>query len=227
MNNETIVTYRNPSCWYHEVCQADVRCDMCIRFEEMQFLMENSNLPKSKQKPIALDAPVCDLKEFKRLNDIRLHIKDFVQSGSNLYITSSVTGNGKTSWAIKLMLKYFDEIWAGNGFNVRGIFIHVPTFLVKSKDFKTVDTDFEELRKRLFDADLVIWDDIASTNMSGYDYSQLLMYIDNRLLSEKSNIFTGNCDTKEMLTEKLGNKVSSRIFNNSTEIIIFKGGDRR
>ena len=218
---------RRTDCWYNEVCRADVKCDMCIRFEEMSFLMENSNLPKSKQRPISLNAPKCDIEAFEHLNDIKSNIKDFVESGSNLYITSANTGNGKTSWAIKLLLKYFDEIWAGNGFNVRGVFVHVPTFLVKSKDFKTVDPEFEELRKRLFDADLVIWDDIASTSMTGYDYSQLLMYIDNRLLSEKSNIYTGNCDTREMLNEKLGNKVTSRIFNSNTEIITFKGGDKR
>ena len=218
---------RRVDCWYHEVCQADVRCNACARFEEMSYLMENSNLPKSKQKPIALDAPQCDVTAYKRLNDIKSNIVDFVQSGSNLYITSHNTGNGKTSWAIKLMLKYFDEVWAGNGFNVRAIFIHVPAFLMKCKDFKTVDSDFEKLRKQLFDVDLVVWDDIASTNLSGYDYSQLLIYIDNRLLSDKANIYTGNCDSREMLDERLGNKLSSRIWSSQTEIITFKGGDQR
>ena len=189
--------------------------------------METSNLPKSKQRPIALDAPQCDLQAYTRLSEIKSNIEDFVRSGGNLYITSNIAGNGKTSWAIKLLLKYFDMIWAGNGFNVRGIFIHVPTFLMKCKEFKTVDPEFEKLRKQLFDVDLVVWDDIASTSMSGYDYSQLLVYIDNRMLAEKANIYTGNCDTKEMLEEKLGSKMASRIWGSQTEIIKFKGGDQR
>ena len=189
--------------------------------------METSNLPKSKQKPIMLNAPQCDLQAYRRLNEIKSNIEDFVQSGANLYITSKHFGNGKTSWAIKLLLKYFDEVWAGNGFNVRGIFISVPMFLLKCKDFKTTDQEFEKLKRQLLEVDLVVWDDIASTNLSGYDYSQLLMYIDGRLLNEKSNIYTGNCETKEMLNERLGNKVASRIWNNHTEIITLKGGDQR
>ena len=218
---------RRADCWYKDVCNADVDCNMCIRFEEMSYLMENSNLPKNKQKPIPLDAPECDIEAFRRLNDIKSDIVDFVDCGSNLYIASKNTGNGKTTWAIKLMLRYFNEIWAGNGFNVRALFIHVPTFLLKCKDFKTTDAEFEKLKKQLFEVDLVVWDDIASTSITGYDYSQLLVYIDNRLLSEKSNIYTGNCDSREMLDEKLGNKLSSRIWNSQTEIITFKGGDQR
>ena len=73
----------------------------------------------------------------------------------------------------------------------------------------------------------MVWDDIASTSMSGYDYSQLLVYIDNRMLAEKANIYTGNSDTKEMLEEKLGSKMASRIWGSQTEIIKFKGGDQR
>ena len=218
---------RRADCWYHEVCNAEVNCNMCIRFEEMSYLMENSNLPKNKRKPIVLSAPECDLGAFKRLADIKSNIVEFVQNGQNLYLTSHNTGNGKTSWAIKLMLKYFDEIWAGNGFNVRALFIHVPTFIIKSKDFKTVDMEFEDLKKRMLEVDLVVWDDIASTNLTSFDFSQLLAYIDYRTLNELSNIYTGNCDTKEILTDKLGEKMASRIWNSHTEIITFKGGDQR
>ena len=218
---------RRMDCWYHEVCNADVDCNMCIRFDEMSYLMENSNLPKSKQRPINLNAPKCDIDAYKRLTEIKSNIVEFVENGNNLYINSSHFGNGKTSWAIKLLLKYFDEIWAGNGYNVRGIFVSVPMFLLKSKDFKNNDREFEELKKKILTADLVIWDDIASTNLSGYDYSQLLMYIDMRLLEEKSNIYTGNCEDAKTLEDKLGKKLTSRIFGNHTEVITFRGGDQR
>lgn len=221
------LSFRREDCWYKDVCQAEVDCNMCIRFEEMSYLMENSNLPKNKRKPINLTAPKCDLDAYQRLAEIKSNIVEFVENGNNLYITSGHFGNGKTSWAIKLLLKYFDEIWPGNGLNVRGIFVSVPMFLLKSKDFKTTDPEFEELKRRLLEVDLVIWDDIASTNLSGYDYSQLLMYIDTRILNEKSNIYTGNCEDKQTLEEKLGKKLTSRIFNSNTEVITFKGGDQR
>ena len=72
-----------------------------------------------------------------------------------------------------------------------------------------------------------MWDDIASTDVSSYDYSQLLMYIDNRLLNSLSNIFTGNYENKDRLEKRLGMKLASRIWSDTTEVIIFKGGDMR
>lgn len=219
---------RNSECWYKEVCLADVsECQSCIKFAEMQHLMETSNLPKAKQRPIPLECPDCDLQAYKRLAEIKSNIVEFVESGKNLYLASRVSGNGKTSWAIKLMLKYFDEIWAGNGFNTRALFISVPTFLLKSKDFKTNDPAFEQLKRDILKVDLVVWDDIASTNISAFDYSQLLMYIDARVLDGKSNIYTGNYETAESLGERIGMKISSRVFTFDTEVIIFKGGDMR
>lgn len=219
---------RNSECWYKEVCLADVsECNNCIKFLEMQYLMEHSNLPKVRQRPQLLTAPECDLDAYTRLSEIKSDIVNFVEQGKNLYIASENTGNGKTSWAIKLLLKYFDEVWAGNGFNVRGVFISAPTFLLKSKDFKNSDPEFEQLKKNLLKVDLVVWDDIASTNMSAYDYSQLLMYMDARLLNGQSNIFTGNYPSIAKLSERVGDKLASRIYGANTEIITFKGGDMR
>ena len=219
---------RNSDCWYKEVCLADISdCTNCIKFLEMQNLMETSGLPKAKQCPQLLTAPREDVEAYRQLADIKADIVNFVNQGANLYITSEVTGNGKTSWAIKLLLRYFDQIWNGNGLNVRGLFVHVPTFLIKIKDFKNVDPDFEHLKKYLTKVDLVVWDDIAGANMSGYDYSQLLVYLDNRLLAEKSNIFTGNFNTKDDLEKKLGQRLASRIYGRNTYIVTFKGGDMR
>ena len=50
-------------CWYEEVCQRyGENCqNMCIRYKEMRYLMDNSNLPPKKQWPLKLDAPECDL----------------------------------------------------------------------------------------------------------------------------------------------------------------------
>lgn len=219
---------RNSECWYKEVCLADVsECQHCIKFAEMQHLMETSNLPKAKQKPMILECQECDLQAYRRLAEIKSNIVDFVQNGKTLYIASKMSGNGKTSWAIKLMLKYFDEIWAGNGFNTRALFVSVPTFLLKSKDFKVSDPAFEQLKRDILKVDLVVWDDIASTNISAYDYSQLLMYLDARALNGQSNIFTGNYESLEQLQERVGMKIASRVWSSTTEVIIFKGEDMR
>lgn len=216
---------KKEDCWYREVCTQDCSFS-CIRYLEMSYLMENSGIPKSKQKPIDLYPSDEDYDAFVRLAEIKQHIDEFVKDGRNLYITSAKTGNGKTSWAIKLLMKYFDKVWAGNGFNVRGYFIHIPSLLLNLKDFNNQNTDINKIKKNLLTADLVVWDDIASTVVSNYDYSQLLMFIDTRCLNDKANIYTGNLNTKSALNKMLNDKLASRIWELS-EIVELKGKDRR
>lgn len=189
----------------------------------MKYLLDTSGIPKSRQYPQELIADV-DLNAYRKLADIKLDIVDFVGSGSNLFICSQNTGNGKTSWAIKLMLRYFNEIWAGNGFRARGLFVNVPTLLLQLKNFENPLP--EEFKQHLMDVDLVIWDEIASTSISNYDYSNLLMFLDYRILNDKSNIFTSNAVTKDELEKNVGAKLASRIWNTS-EVIEFRGKDRR
>lgn len=213
------------NCWYRDVCNNKTEsCEnTCIRYAEMLYLVENSGIPKNKWYPEPLDAGE-DYKQYERLSVIKDDILNFVNSGKNLYITSEHTGNGKTSWAIKLLLKYFNDIWAGNGFQVRGMFIHIPTLLLKLKNFESPLS--EEYKKNILECDLIVWDEIAYSNISDYDYSNLLMFLENRILSGKSNIFTSNRDTKKKLDDIIGGKLSSRIWETS-EIIQFRGKDRR
>lgn len=217
------------TCWYEEVCDgAKQDCyKSCVRYHEMKYMMDNSNIPKNRQLPSMLQPDECDLAAFSRLAEIKEDIVNFVEDGRNLYITSSITGNGKSSWSLKLILKYFDSMWDGNGFVPRGVFIHVPTFLLKCKDFKNEDPEFEDLKRRLLDVDLVVWDDIASTAVTGYDISQMLMYIDSRVFSGRANIYTGNIVNRDSMEKMLGTKLVSRIWGSGTEIIEFRGGDRR
>lgn len=185
--------------------------------------MDSSGIPANRQHPQGLVAGV-DIDKYYQLSAIKDDIVSFVNNGENLFICSKYTGNGKTSWALKLLLKYFDEIWAGNGFRVRGLFVNVPTLLLQLKNFNNPIS--EEYKKQLMNADLVVWDEIASTSISNYDYGNLLMFLDHRIFSEKSNIFTSNATTQEDLEKSIGAKLTSRIWNCS-EVIEFKGKDRR
>lgn len=218
------LNHSRENCWYSSVCSiyAEDCINHCLRYEEMNFLMNNSGIPKSKQIPSSLiPQGDNDLESFMRLKEIKDNIVDFVSKGKNVYIYSKSTGNGKTSWAIKLMLKYFNDIWAGNGFRVRGVFVHVPTLLLQLKDFNNPLS--KEYRDNLLNADLVIWDDIASTSMSAYDYTQLLSFIDSRMLNDKSNIFTSNISYN--LSKVVGDRLASRI--ESAEQIEICGRDMR
>lgn len=185
--------------------------------------MDNSGIPLNKQRPQTLIADV-DLEAYSILADIKSDIVSFVENGENLFICSKYTGNGKTSWALKLLLKYFDEIWAGNGFRVRGLFVNVPTLLLQLKNFSHPIS--EEYKRNLMEADLIVWDELASTSISNYDYGNLLMFIDSRVFNEKANIFTSNAVTSEELAKSIGSKLTSRIWNTS-QIVEFKGKDRR
>ena len=189
----------------------------------MKYLMDNSGVPKNRQIPQSLVADI-DLEQYSRLADIKSDIVSFVENGDNLFICSKYTGNGKTSWALKLLLKYFDEIWAGNGFRVRGMFVNVPTLLLQLKNFSHPLS--EEYKRNLMEADLVVWDEIASTSISTYDYGNLLMFLDARLSAGKSNIFTSNATTQDEIEKSVGTKLTSRIWNCS-EIVEFRGKDRR
>ena len=217
------------NCWYEKVCSDcdGIPCsslNSCIRFLEMSYLMKESGIPESKQKPIVLTVDDDDYNAYVTIDAIRSTIVDFVEQGNNILLSSYRTGNGKTSWAIKLLLKYFDSVWAGNGFRVRGMFVHVPTFLMNLKNFE--DPLSTTYKQNLMNTDLVVWDDIAAVDMSGYDYSNLLSYLDYRVLNEKSNIFTSNKVTPDEFIDAVGSKLTSRIFNCS-EQIVFVGKDRR
>lgn len=217
------------SCWYKDVCNRfnTEKCTSnCIRYNEMYYLMEMSNIPKAKQFKNELVPGPDDIENFKFLANIKTDIINFVKNGENLYIYSQNFGNGKTTWAIKIMQSYFDKIWLGNGFNIRGLFIHVPTFITKCKDvISNRDEDFEKLKLRLMDVDLVIWDDIATGKLSEFDHNNLLTYIDQRKLNGKANIYTGNLNEEE-LKIAVGNRLKSRIWNDSSIVEIY-GRDRR
>lgn len=214
---------RKDDCWYKSVCTYEP-CTNCIRYVEMKYLMEHSGLSKKRQKPIKLNG-AYDQKAFKLLDEIRLDIVNFVESGESLYLYSEYTGNGKTSWSIKLLLRYFDQIWAGNGFRQRGYFISVPAFLNQVKNFSD-EKARQKLIKALSTVDLVVWDDIASTKLSDYDIQQLLIVVDQRIAEGLANIYTGNITSRDKLEIALGDRLASRIWNTST-LVEFKGKDRR
>lgn len=216
------------TCWYKDVCvNAGLPyCTVsCIRFQEMCSLCKTSGLPENKWIPVQLVPDDVDVETFEYLARIKKHIDSWVKQDENLYLYSRTTGNGKTTWAIKLLLAYFNKVWAGNGFRCRGLFIHTPTFLTQLKDFNSIDVELERIKDELPKVDLVVWDDIASTNLSNYDHSQLLTYLDHRILANKRNIFTGNLNFDEM-NKALGTRLTSRMWN-SAECIEFYGGDKR
>lgn len=216
------------TCVYKEVCQKQAKnCDKhCIRWAEMSYLLKSSRVPSTRYMMKKLRPFDVDLQAFRRLNKIKGRIEQFVENGENLYIYSKNYGNGKTSWATKLLGAYFDKVWAGNGLQPRGAFVHVPTFLRKNLEvIGKPDADFDEFKQIIRTCDFVVWDDIGSTYITDYDYKSMLAEVDNRMLLGKANVFTGNLD-EEQFRKVLGDRLHSKIFRESVCIEFF-GADRR
>ena len=213
------------SCWYNRICTEQCS-ENCIRYKLMYSLFKQSNLPEALWNYKELICHEKDLQVYKQLQAKSDAILNFIESGNNLYIYSENCGNGKTTWAIRLMYSYFDKIWHKSCFDCKALFVSVPKFLYNCKRSISQDVKgFEELCNLISEVDLVIWDDIGEMKASDYEHQILFQYIDDRINSKKSNIYTSN-KNKEQLEDVLGVRLASRIYNCS-ECIEFLEEDKR
>ena len=217
-------------CWLKDNCKR-LHCNDekgCLILFKLDYLYNEANIPLRLRKNMSLrtDADGTDLEEFKRLRDIQDNIFDFIANGHQLYIHSRQAGNGKTSWALRLVQTYFNKIWLRTDLKCRALFINVPLFLLKLKDSISNKSDYiEHIKENVYDCDLVIWDDIGTKNSTVYEGENLLSIIESRISSGKSNIFTSNLNDKE-LHDALGDRLASRICNTGYNIEL-RGGDKR
>lgn len=210
-------------CWYRNGCNLYTEnCyKTCHRYLEMHYLISNCGMKYASKYIKPIQPEKRDLKAFVRLQEIKDNVVSFVRNGDNLYIVSKNSGNGKTTWSLKILYKYFDEIWNGNGFRVRGYFIYVPDLLDKLKNQKYKETEeYKEIDDVIKKSDIVVWDDICSASTQA-DINILTRYIDYRCLNGKANIYNGNLLGND-LKEKLGDRLFNKIYQNS-EVVEFKG----
>lgn len=214
------------NCWYKGVCTN--KCTSgCLRYNCMLSLLNQSNIPQNLWKKQTLHANDSDISVFRLLAKYKEDIVTHVESGDNIYIWSETCGNGKTSWAINLMLAYFNSIWHKSGFCCKGVYVNVPSFLMSYRaDINRPSEEFNALCNNIKSCDLVIWDDIATTKLTDYEHSILYTYIDGRINDGKSNIFTGNCNYAEC-KNKIGDRLTSRIMHAVFDTYQFKEFDKR
>lgn len=219
----------NNKCWYKDVCSrcsSDYCSASCMRYYKMKYLLDASLLPECDQHVIKLVADDEDREAYKELKSIQNNIEQVVKDGRNILIFSKITGNGKTEWAKKLMFSYFDAIWHKCELTSKALFINVPRLLNAIKENISERSDYVSIvRNYVLKADLVIWDEVGVKNLTDFEHGYILSYIDQRIMSRKSNIFTSNLDESELL-ETLGDRVYSRIVNMS-KVIEFKSRDKR
>ena len=216
-------------CYMYDFCNhKDCDADFCQRKYKMDSLYSAALMSESQKQHIILrvDQDGTDLEQFKQLAAIEQDIVNFINEGKNLYLHSAIPGNGKSSWSLRLAEAYFNKIWARTSGKCRVLFISVPRFLLAIKDNISVKSSYVEyIKENVLEADLVIWDDLASKVGSEFELSHLLSLIDNRLVLGKSNIYTSNLNKQQLYTA-IGERLASRVANMSIDIELF-GSDKR
>lgn len=217
------------NCFLYTDCNHKDCDKLCNRKLKLSYLFAESELPESKwtSTNLCLDGDGADRDAFNHLVEIKNNIVKFVKAGANLYLHSSNSGNGKTSWAIKLAQTYVDRTWKSQDFSSCAIlFVSVPAFLEALKRNMNARDDYaERLLTKIPKADLVIWDDIAAKSGSEYEINKLLSLIEGRITKNMSNIYTSNLNSSEIYNA-LGSRLASRVCNLSTDIELF-GADKR
>lgn len=217
-------------CWFKDTCEDKVCLKLkrgCDRYDHMRRGFERSGLHPNMWKVIRM-VNTGDESAFERLAEIKSTIYDLVKGGKNIMLVSPICGNGKTSWALRLMMEYINlSYFCGYDSRYkRALFVSVPLFLARMKmAFVRKDDTLDELLSDFETADLVIWDDIGSVKVNEYDHVLLLAFIGIREVSQLANIYTCNT-SKEELINAVGSRLTSRIWDNS-EVIEFKGVAKR
>ena len=218
----------NKDCWLINECNKIDCNSFCMRHFKLNYLYDAAliSLQQRKHKCLRIDADETDMNEFSFLKKQEDDILNFVASGKNLYIHSQICGNGKTSWALRLVESFFNKIWIKSPLKCRALFISVPRFLLELKSNISQKSEYVEyIKANVNDADIVIFDDIATKAATSFEHEHLLSIIDTRISMGKSNIFTSNLTEEEMHT-LLGDRLTSRIINNSINIEL-RGADKR
>lgn len=232
MNNINLSTscYLQTTCWKYQNKDAECKHNaiFCPRYFRINHLFDQSlmSMKQRQHKPLRLDEDGTDRDAFNRLKAIEDNIEQFVSTGSNLYIHSLISGNGKTEWSLRLLQSYINKIWFKSDLRCRVLFVNVPRYLISLKESISTPSEYvDHIKKNIFDADIVVFDELGIKAATTFEFENLLNFINTRIDLGKSNIYTSNLTSQE-LNDRLGSRLYSRILNMSTDIE-FHGADKR
>lgn len=203
-------------CWYKDNCPhlgTRICKNTCPRYLEMVLMLEQSGLPVRYWTKSDLYPSPQDRESFVLLAGIQKNITSFVKEGRSLFVGSTSRGNGKTTWAAKLLKQYFNTVWENNGGEPRGYFIHYPTF-VQNLGQLSYKESAEEIKKCL-DIDFLVLDDLGFVEFGKKGESTLQTITNSRYMNEKPVVLTG------VPTETIQKSISYE-----TQYVTFIGGKR-
>lgn len=211
---------------FHDgLCNKNEFCHMKFKVDK---LFDLGLISETQRIRIGLhpDANGVDEDKFQQLASIQRNIEEFVARGTNLYLYSNRTGNGKTAWSLRLAQEYINKIWYKTDISCKVLFVDVSRFLLALKNNISNKDDYAiYIKEHVIDADLVIWDDIATKAATEYEMENLLSFINTRINCGKSNIFTSNVLPQNLAT-MVGERLCSRLIGMSTQIQL-NGSDKR
>lgn len=214
--------------FFTECNHRDCEAGFCLKKYKLDSLFDLAQLAAGQRKHTVLrvDADGTDLEEFKRLAAMLDRVEEFVERGTNLYLHSLNCGNGKSTTAIRFIQAYLKKIWHVTDLRCRALFINVPRFVLAMRDNISKPNEyFQQVIASAEDADLVVWDDIATKVATQFEIDRLLPIIDTRLASGKANIFTSNLG-RDGMEKALDPRLVSRICSTAIDIEL-KGADKR
>ena len=220
----------NSQCWVRERCKKANSCSdgFCIKLFKLNELCNLAMLTEDQRqkKKLWLDGSGVDRDAFTFLKSVEDNVEKFVKDGSNIYIYSYITGNGKTAWALRILNSYLEKIWYKSDIVCRALFVNVPRFLISLKEnIGEYSPYYNQIKNCILDADLVVFDEIGTKVATSFEVEHLLSIINARVDNKKSNIYTSNLGPEE-LRKSVGDRMYSRIINTSTEVM-FRGADKR
>lgn len=190
--------------------------------------IEYSNLPKRAFDDLSLMPEKVDLEAFKTCKNFSENILDHVKQGDGLYIHGFNKGNGKTTWAFKIIIKYIEQL-AKHG---KGWDNDIPIYYLNvSEMFDQYRSNMEDkeytkaIEDAIYGADLVIFDDVGVEAPTTWVKNKLYTYINYRYNNKKSIIFTSN-----LTLTQLGAKIDDRVADRISQVcrpIQFQGQSRR
>lgn len=226
LNSKDCYVRENCKKWIEGTCPNSD--EFCIKLFKVNELFKNSLLSdkQTMHQELRLDSTRQDRDAFLLLKDIQQNIVSFVDKGSSLYLYSPMTGNGKTSWAIRLMQAYVLGIWYNSPLVSRTLFINISRYLIELKNSISSPSEYiDHISENILSADLVVFDDIGTKVGTEYEIEHLMSAINTRIECGKSNIYTSNVSPSN-LADRVGARLASRIIGGST-VIEFKEDDKR
>lgn len=185
--------------------------------KKVHQLLVESGVPKKYYVPQKLVRRQVDEQLWNFLEEYRNDVVNKVHSGNNLVITSPIVGNGKTSWAIRLLQRYIAETALDGDLGDKGVFCVCSNMLEIFGDFGYFETSIEffDYLNRLKNCKLLVIDEIGSGRITPVSYNHFYDLINYRVDNGLTTIYTTNY-SDERIREVLGERLYSRIYHTAT-----------